>query len=116
VYAGTYKEQVFINRPKVTIIGESRQTTRFSSNTVHITNSLPASQAGSNDLSGTVRVSNISTDVKLYNCKSREVAEFELRSVLETYPVNISNTYGKVRTRDTQALRSSGNFDINITL
>lgn len=70
VYAGTYTEQVYINRPNVTIIGESRQTTRFSSNTVHITNNLPASQAGSNDLSGTVRVSAISTGVKLYNCKS----------------------------------------------
>jgi pectinesterase len=70
IYAGTYKEQVYINRPNLTLIGESRQTTRFSSNTVHITNSLPASQAGSNDLSGTVRVSNFATGVSLYNCKS----------------------------------------------
>ncbi|ELU38234.1 carbohydrate esterase family 8 protein [Rhizoctonia solani AG-1 IA] len=61
IYAGTYKEQVYINRPNVTLIGESRQTTRFSSNTVHITNNLPASQAGSNDLSGTVRVSSLAT-------------------------------------------------------
>ncbi|KAG8742504.1 hypothetical protein FRC10_001338 [Ceratobasidium sp. 414] len=76
VYAGTYNEQVFVNRPNVTIIGESRQTTRFSSNTVHITNNLPASKAGSNDLSGTVRISSIATGVKLYN-------------------LNISNTYGK---------------------
>ncbi|KAB5595863.1 putative effector protein/Pectinesterase [Ceratobasidium theobromae] len=76
IYAGTYNEQVFINRPNVTIIGESRQMTRFGSNTVHITNNLPASQAGSNDLSGTVRISTISTGVKLYN-------------------LNISNTYGK---------------------
>ncbi|KAG8773503.1 hypothetical protein FRC12_002499 [Ceratobasidium sp. 428] len=76
VYAGTYNEQVFINRPNVTIMGESRQTARFGSNLVHITNNLPASKAGSNDLSGTVRVSSISTGVKLYN-------------------LNISNTYGK---------------------
>ncbi|KAJ1303289.1 hypothetical protein OPQ81_011486 [Rhizoctonia solani] len=76
IYAGTYNEQIYVNRPNVTLIGESRQTTRFSSNTVHITNSLPASQAGSNDLSGTVRVSSISTGVRLYN-------------------LNISNTYGK---------------------
>ncbi|KAF8606969.1 pectin lyase-like protein [Ceratobasidium sp. AG-I] len=76
VYAGTYNEQVYINRPNVTIIGESRQTTRFSSNTVHITNNLPATKAGSNDLSGTVRIGTISTGVKLYN-------------------LNISNTYGK---------------------
>lgn len=69
IYAGTYNEQVYINRPNVTVIGESRQTTRFCSNTVHITNSLPATQAGSNDLSGTVRVSAISTGVKLYNRK-----------------------------------------------
>ncbi|CAE6442596.1 unnamed protein product [Rhizoctonia solani] len=76
IYAGTYKEQVYINRPNITLIGESRQSTRFSSNTVHITNSLPASQAGSNDLSGTVRVGSVSTGVSLYN-------------------LNISNTYGK---------------------
>ncbi|QRV77627.1 pectinesterase [Ceratobasidium sp. AG-Ba] len=76
VYAGTYNEQVFIGRPNITIIGESRQTTRFRSNTVHITNSLPASKAGSNDLSGTVRIGALSTGVKLYN-------------------LNISNTYGK---------------------
>ncbi|CUA68807.1 putative pectinesterase A [Rhizoctonia solani] len=76
IYAGTCKGQVYINRHNVTLIGESRQTTRFSSNTVHITNGLPASQAGSNDLSGTVRISGISTGVSLYN-------------------LNISNTYGK---------------------
>ncbi|GAB1520709.1 hypothetical protein RhiTH_003797 [Rhizoctonia solani] len=76
IYAGTYKEQVYINRPNVTLIGESRQTTQFSSNTVHITNNLPASQAGSNDLSGTVRVNSLATGVSLYN-------------------LNISNTYGK---------------------
>ncbi|KAG8718148.1 hypothetical protein FRC08_005859 [Ceratobasidium sp. 394] len=76
VYAGTYNEQVFVNRPNVTIIGESRQTTRFNSNTVHVTNNLPANKAGSNDLSGTVRIGSTATGVKLYN-------------------LNISNTYGK---------------------
>ncbi|KAF8755218.1 Pectinesterase [Rhizoctonia solani] len=56
IYAGTYKEQVYINRPNVTLIGTS--------------------QAGSNDLSGTVRVNSLATGVSLYN-------------------LNISNTYGK---------------------
>ncbi|KAB5590434.1 Pectinesterase [Ceratobasidium theobromae] len=57
-----------------TIYGQTTNKLDYNSNTVTITNNIPASQAGSNDASGTVRVS--AAGVSLYN-------------------LNIANTYGK---------------------
>ncbi|KAH7334096.1 pectin lyase fold/virulence factor [Rhizoctonia solani] len=74
IYSGTYKEQVYINRANVKIYGQTSNKLDYNSNTVTITNGLSAAQAGSNDLSGTVRVA--TTGVSLYN-------------------LNIANTYGK---------------------
>ncbi|KAG9095627.1 hypothetical protein FRC07_011067, partial [Ceratobasidium sp. 392] len=74
IYAGTYKEQILISRANVKIYGQTSNALDYTANTVTITNNIPASQAGSNDASGTVRVS--ATGVSLYN-------------------LNIANTYGK---------------------
>ncbi|KAG8773301.1 hypothetical protein FRC12_002592 [Ceratobasidium sp. 428] len=74
IYAGTYKEQILISRANVKIYGQTSSALDYTANTVTITNNIPASQAGSNDASGTVRVS--ATGVSLYN-------------------LNIANTYGK---------------------
>ncbi|CAE7225340.1 unnamed protein product [Rhizoctonia solani] len=77
IYSGTYNEQVYINRANVKIYGQTNSDLDYNSNTVTITNNLSAAQAGSNDLSGTVRVA--ATGVSLYNLK----------------PHSIANTYGK---------------------
>ncbi|KAG8681467.1 hypothetical protein FRC11_001086, partial [Ceratobasidium sp. 423] len=74
VYAGSYKEQVVINRANVKIYGQTSNALTYSSNQATITNNIPASSAGSNDASGTVRV--LATGVSIYN-------------------LNIANTYGK---------------------
>ncbi|CUA73917.1 putative pectinesterase A [Rhizoctonia solani] len=74
VYAGTYKDQVAISRANVKIYGQTSNALTYSSNQATITNNIPASSAGSNDASGTVRV--LATGVSIYN-------------------LNIANTYGK---------------------
>ncbi|EUC65300.1 pectinesterase [Rhizoctonia solani AG-3 Rhs1AP] len=74
VYAGTYKEQVAISRANVKIYGQTSNALTYSSNQATFTNNIPASSAGSNDASGTVRV--LATGVSIYN-------------------LNIANTYGK---------------------
>ncbi|KAG9095663.1 hypothetical protein FRC06_009554 [Ceratobasidium sp. 370] len=74
VYAGTYKEQVAISRANVKIYGQTSNALTYSSNQATITNNVPASSAGSNDASGTVRV--LASGVRIYN-------------------LNIANTYGK---------------------
>ncbi|KAI0391174.1 carbohydrate esterase family 8 protein [Xylariaceae sp. FL0594] len=73
---GTYNEQVYIasRAAKLTIYGYSTDTTSYSSNKAVISYNLPASTAGSNDASGTLRVH--AANVKVYN-------------------VNIVNSYGK---------------------
>ncbi|KAI0339550.1 pectin lyase-like protein [Trametopsis cervina] len=86
IYAGTYNEQVSITRPNLKIYGQTQVPSSFSGNTVTITNKLPASVAGSNDLSGTVRVE--AAGVSLYN-------------------LNISNTVGAGS--DVQAIALSVN-------
>ncbi|KEP52238.1 pectinesterase [Rhizoctonia solani 123E] len=77
VYAGSYKEQVVINRANVKTIpvyGQTSNALTYANNQATITNNVPASRAGSNDASGTVRV--LATGVRIYN-------------------LNIANTYGK---------------------
>ncbi|CUA73916.1 putative pectinesterase A [Rhizoctonia solani] len=74
VYAGSYEEQVVINRANVRIYGQTSDASTYANNQATITNNVPASQAGSNDASGTVRV--LATGVRIYN-------------------LNIANTYGK---------------------
>ncbi|KAH7344680.1 putative pectinesterase precursor [Rhizoctonia solani] len=74
VYAGSYNDQVVINRANVRIYGQTSNAMTYANNQATITNNRPASQAGSNDASGTVRV--LATGVRIYN-------------------LNIANTYGK---------------------
>ncbi|KAL5638976.1 hypothetical protein ACGC1H_003373 [Rhizoctonia solani] len=76
IYAGTYKEQVYIERANVKLYGQTSNKLDYGSNTVTITSGLSAAQAGSNDKSGTVRIGGSATGVALYN-------------------LNIANTYGK---------------------
>ncbi|CAE6467307.1 unnamed protein product [Rhizoctonia solani] len=74
VYAGTYKDQAVISRANVRIYGQTTNALTYANNQATITNNIPASQAGSNDASGTVRV--LAKGVRIYN-------------------LNIANTYGK---------------------
>ncbi|KAG8920804.1 hypothetical protein FRC00_009508, partial [Tulasnella sp. 408] len=74
VYPGNYTEKVVISRSGITIYGQTSNKLSYSSNTVTISGNNYAGAAGSNDASGTVRVS--ATGVKLYN-------------------LNIENTFGK---------------------
>ncbi|CAE6464830.1 unnamed protein product [Rhizoctonia solani] len=76
IYAGTYKEKVYIERANVKIYGQTSNKLEYGSNTVTITNSSSAAQAGNNDKSGTFRIGSSATGVALYN-------------------LNIANTYGK---------------------
>ncbi|KAI1826457.1 carbohydrate esterase family 8 protein [Xylaria intraflava] len=73
---GTYTEQVYIDSraAKLTIYGYTTDTTSYASNKAVITYNLPASTAGSNDASGTLRVH--ADNVKVYN-------------------VNVENSYGQ---------------------
>jgi pectinesterase len=73
VYAGTYTEQVYITRSNIKIYGQTPHTDTYASNEVTITGKLSATEAGNDDLSGTVRVH--ADGVALYN-------------------LNIENTYG----------------------
>ncbi|CAE6419029.1 unnamed protein product [Rhizoctonia solani] len=77
VYAGTYTEQVVIDRSNIKIYGQtSKDDLAYTSNQATLTNNVPASTAGSNDASGTVRIRPAATGVSIYN-------------------LNIANTYGK---------------------
>lgn len=75
LFAGNYTGQTLITRPNITIYGETWNPFSYTGNRVTLSVNMPASQAGSNDLSGTVRVH--ATGVSIYN-------------------VDIENTYGLV--------------------
>ncbi|KAH7097453.1 pectin lyase fold/virulence factor [Auriculariales sp. MPI-PUGE-AT-0066] len=94
VYSGTYTGQTLISRANVTIYGQSSNAKAYSSNTVTFTNSRAASEAGSNDASGTIRIASAANNVYLYN-------------------LIIANTYGTA-SNHTQAIalsvQSTGNF------
>ncbi|KAG8931054.1 hypothetical protein FRC02_003285 [Tulasnella sp. 418] len=74
VLPGNYTEQVVISRANVKIYGQTTNKLNYNSNTVTISRNVHAGAAGSNDLSGTVRI--LATGVSLYN-------------------LNIENTFGK---------------------
>ncbi|KAF8707953.1 Pectinesterase, partial [Rhizoctonia solani] len=77
VYAGTYTEQVVIDRPNIKVYGQTfEDDLTYASNQATITNNVPASTAGSNDASGTIRIRPSATGVSIYN-------------------LNVANTYGK---------------------
>ncbi|KAF8158033.1 pectinesterase [Crassisporium funariophilum] len=74
IYPGTYSEQVYITRAGPLIIyGYTSDTSGYAGNQVNIQAGVPASTAGSNDASGTLRIHK--NDFKMYN-------------------VNVKNTYG----------------------
>lgn len=74
IYPGSYTGQTTISRANVVVYGQSNESHSYAANTVTLTDNVPASQAGSNAKSATLRVT--ATGVKLYN-------------------LNIRNTYGK---------------------
>ncbi|KAI1793818.1 pectin lyase fold/virulence factor [Ganoderma leucocontextum] len=76
IYSGTYSDTAIISRANVRVYGQTNTPSSYTGNTVTITNNIPASQAGSNDASGTVQVH--ASNVSLYN-------------------LNIANTYGKAQ-------------------
>ncbi|KAF7365672.1 Pectinesterase [Mycena venus] len=64
---GTYQEQVLITRPgMLTIYGSTTDTTSYTSNSVTITFSDSAAEAGSDDPSGTLRVKKDGYDTVSY--------------------------------------------------
>ncbi|KAK0186335.1 pectin lyase fold/virulence factor [Armillaria mellea] len=83
---GTYSEQVYIDRKgKTTIMGQTSDTSSYTGNTVTITHSSSLGTAGTDDLTGTLRVHK--DDFSLYN-------------------VNVKNTFGQASTNG-QALALS---------
>ncbi|GFF50359.1 probable pectinesterase A [Aspergillus udagawae] len=75
IAAGTYKEQVTINYPgKLTMYGETTDTSSYKKNQVTITHTISSPQAGTLDKSATVNV--VSAGFKMYN-------------------INVVNGYGK---------------------
>ncbi|KAB5595452.1 Heat shock protein [Ceratobasidium theobromae] len=74
VYSGTFTGQVSISRANIKIYGQSSNAAAYASNTVTFTDNIPASTAGSDAQSATIRV--LATGVSFYN-------------------LNIANTYGK---------------------
>ncbi|KAJ1309992.1 hypothetical protein OPQ81_006749 [Rhizoctonia solani] len=74
VYAGTYTGQISISRANIKIYGQTSDALDYSSNTVTFTDNVPASTAGSDAQSATIRI--LASGVSLYN-------------------LNIANTYGK---------------------
>ncbi|RDX50467.1 pectin lyase-like protein [Lentinus brumalis] len=76
VFPGSYTDTAIITRANVRVYGQTNTPSSYTGNTVTITNNIPASQAGSNDASGTVQVH--ATNVSLYN-------------------INIANTFGKAQ-------------------
>lgn len=88
IFPGTYSEQVTISRSgPLTIFGSTTDTTGYSSNTVTITHSESAGQAGGDPASATLIVNK--ADFKLYN-------------------VNLKNTFGQ-SSANGQALAVSAN-------
>ncbi|KAK0493493.1 pectin lyase fold/virulence factor [Armillaria luteobubalina] len=86
VRVGTYSEQVYIDRKgKTTIMGQTSDTSSYTGNTVTITHSSSLGTAGTDDLTGTLRVHK--DDFALYN-------------------VNVKNTFGQASTNG-QALALS---------
>ncbi|KAF9451818.1 carbohydrate esterase family 8 protein [Macrolepiota fuliginosa MF-IS2] len=74
IFPGTYSEQVYITRTgPLTIYGYTTDTTTYKSNQATIQAGVDATQAGSDDASGTLRVHK--NDFKMYN-------------------VNVKNTFG----------------------
>ncbi|KAK0421817.1 pectin lyase fold/virulence factor [Armillaria borealis] len=65
IYSGTYTGQTLISRSNIKIYGQTSTADSYTGNTVTLTNSLGADDAGSNDASGTVRVHG--SNVALYN-------------------------------------------------
>ncbi|KAG9016657.1 hypothetical protein FRB90_002648 [Tulasnella sp. 427] len=76
VYPGNYTEQVVISRPNITIYGQTSDKLSYYSNMVTVSGNKYAGGAGSNDLSGTVRITTTGTGASLFN-------------------LNIENTFGK---------------------
>ncbi|CAE6429524.1 unnamed protein product [Rhizoctonia solani] len=76
VYSGTYTGQTTITRANIKIYGETNDAQAYGSNTVTFTDNQPASTAGGDAQSATIRVQAAGKDSSFYN-------------------LNIVNSYGK---------------------
>jgi pectinesterase len=65
IQPGTYKEQVFVQKNNITIIGSSSSPDSYSGNTVTITNNLSQDKGLNNDKTGTLRAHG--NNFRLYN-------------------------------------------------
>ncbi|KAH7340671.1 pectin lyase fold/virulence factor [Rhizoctonia solani] len=74
IYSGTYTGQTIVNRANIKIYGETSNAQAYGSNTVTFTDNVPATKAGGDEQSATIRVQ--AAGVSFYN-------------------LNIANTYGK---------------------
>ncbi|CCO28817.1 Pectinesterase OS=Aspergillus aculeatus GN=pme1 PE=2 SV=1 [Rhizoctonia solani AG-1 IB] len=74
IYSGTYTGQTIVTRANIKIYGETNNAQAYGSNTVTFTDNKPASTAGGDEQSATIRVQ--ATGVSFYN-------------------LNIINSYGK---------------------
>ncbi|KAJ7851607.1 pectin methyl esterase [Mycena olivaceomarginata] len=67
IYPGTYKEQVIITHPSLTIMGSTTDTGSYKQNTVTITDNLNAQDNGGNDACATVRATSSASNLRIYN-------------------------------------------------
>ena len=111
IYPGNYTEQVNITRPNVYVYGQTLTPWTYCTffithylvsvpmltaggNTVTISRNMPASIAGSNDLSGTVRVLEGATGTRRIHLVPSGYRLSALNQ-FTVYNLNIENTYGK---------------------
>ncbi|KAJ7483581.1 putative pectin methylesterase [Mycena latifolia] len=89
IFPGTYSEQVSITRVgPTTILGSTTDTTSYTSNSVTITHSLSAAAAGSDDLSGTLRVHK--DNFAMYNVNVRNTFGIGSQALaLSSYGTNV---------------------------
>ncbi|KAJ6606939.1 carbohydrate esterase family 8 protein [Mycena sp. CBHHK59/15] len=89
IFPGTYNEQVSITRlGPTTILGSTTDTSSYTSNAVTITHSLSAASAGSDDLSGTLRVHK--DNFAMYNVNVRNTFGIGSQALaLSSYGTNV---------------------------
>ncbi|KAJ6614798.1 pectin lyase fold/virulence factor [Mycena sp. CBHHK59/15] len=98
VYPGVYQGQVNISRQgPVKIMGYTRNTFDFAQNTVTLTHSASLATAGSDDLTGTLRILPTSSNVSLYNLDVRNtfgIAEVNGQAIALSNYGNRVGVYG----------------------
>ncbi|KAG9082569.1 hypothetical protein FS749_006763 [Ceratobasidium sp. UAMH 11750] len=105
VYPGTYTGQVSISRTNIKIYGQSSSATSYSSNTVTFTDNVPASGAGGDPQSATIRT--LSTGVSLYNLN---IANAYGKPVTQSQAIALSVEGGQLGYQDTLLAQTGAQF------